>query len=472
MPSKGVTVFSYISVDGYQVEFTVPKASVTNTAADNFTSKNLEIESHNIEGLENYTGRFEWKVLKDGEVVASAYNDINTFTGNLEAGTMMSTQDFAPIVTDQAVIAYGFYDAGHGEVGLTNRDQCYVSICSASNRTWMGNLAPPGSLQAQKPFTRFVLAAPHDNGMNSMKSCDAVFSALDTDMVSELRKILPSLSWFPHISDDLLVKHMPNIVYGTAITQKKEISVMLDIGARYFEFRPAELLPMFQKLSKLPNKFYFQHACIPGLAFDEFLDTQITFLHQNPTEFVTIHTRYDNIVEDCKRPTNDEIADMLTTACGKATNGNLTWGGPSLFVQPIDALRKSGQRLFWINEAEKYDSWTAEAYATLTPDPILARFESMNTAGQENTDLTILQCQATSQSIKDVLVYSVLSANAATSCLTSTKASNDIKTLPWIREHALDRLQAEKTIVIMNDFIDGATTDTSIVLSQKRLNMD
>ena len=55
--------------------------------------------------------------------------------------------------------------------------------------------------------------------------------------------------------------------------------------------------------------------------------------------------------------------------------------------------------------ADKYDSWTAEAYATLKADPILARFESMNTEGQESTDITVLQCQATSQSIKEVLVY-------------------------------------------------------------------
>ena len=44
--------------------------------------------------------------------------------------------------------------------------------------------------------------------------------------------------------------------------------------------------------------------------------------------------------------------------------------------------------------------------------------------------------------------------------------------LPWIRENALDRLRAERTIVIMNDFIDGATTDTSIQLSAQRLEMD
>jgi len=32
-------------------------------------------------------------------------------------------------------------------------------------------------------------------------------------------------------------------------------------------------------------------------------------------------------------------------------------------------------------------------------------------------------------------------------------------------------LQAEKTMVLMNDFIDGATTDTSIELSRRRLAM-
>ena len=92
MPSKGVTVYSYVSVDGYEVEFAVPKNSVRNTAADNFTSKGLEVESSNIEGLRNYTGRFEWKVFApNGTVVGTAYNNINSLTGNLEGGSMKST---------------------------------------------------------------------------------------------------------------------------------------------------------------------------------------------------------------------------------------------------------------------------------------------------------------------------------------------------------------------------------------------
>ncbi|KAK4697567.1 hypothetical protein P7C71_g539, partial [Lecanoromycetidae sp. Uapishka_2] len=454
MPSKGITVYSYISVDGYEIEFSVPKCTVRNTAADNFSSKDLEVESSNIEGLRSYTGRFEWNVYDpSGAVIGNAFNNINS-------------------LTESVIVTFGFYDAGHGEAGLPNHDQCYVTVCPTSNKSWMGAVAPPGSPQSKLPFSRFVLAAPHDNGMNSMQSADAVLSAVDKDTVADLREIVPGLHFFPHIPDETLVHILPNIVYGVSITQKKEIAVMLALGARYFEFRPAELLPMFQKVSKLPNKFYFQHACIPGIAFDDFLEQQVDFLDANPTEIVTIHIRYDNIVKECRKPTEEEIYQHLDDACSKAQRNPLTWGHRECFSRPIDELRAAGQRLIVVIMAEKYDSWTAEAYATLKADPILARFESMNTAGQKATDLTVLQCQATSQSIKEVLLYSVISANAATSCLTSTKGALDMKTLPWIRANALSRLQDEKTIVIMNDFIDGATTDTSIDLSKRRLEND
>ena len=92
MPSKGVTVYSYISAAGYEVEFSVPKNSVRNTATDNFTAKDLEVESSNIEGGRNFTGRFEWKAFDpNGAVVASAFNNINSLTGNLQGGSMTST---------------------------------------------------------------------------------------------------------------------------------------------------------------------------------------------------------------------------------------------------------------------------------------------------------------------------------------------------------------------------------------------
>lgn len=475
MPSKGLSVYSYISPKlppgSFKVEFSVPgpNGTIVNTVHDNFTVKSLEMESHNIPGIRKFTGRFQWRVLKDGQEVASAYNNINTFTGNLAGGDMIDTQHFAPITESDAIITYGFYDAGHGEAGLTDRDQCYVTICPRSNADWMGDLAPPGSKEARLPFSRFVLPAPHDNGMNSMQNAEAVLAGLGTSHIPVLRKLLPHLSFFDHIPDSALTHLLPHIVYGVSVTQKKEIMVMLELGARYFEFRPAKLLPMFEGISHLENKYYFQHACIPGIAFDEFLEDQVEFLDAHPNEIITIHIRFDNIVSGCQKPTNDEIAEIFNEACSKAKNAPLKWGGRECFSQPIDELRKGGTRIILVILAEKYDSWTAEAYATLHTESIIARFESMSTEGQESTDLTILQCQATSQSIKEVLLYSVLASNAATSCLTSTKAMGDMRTLPWLRKNVNKRLTAEKTIVVMNDFIDGATCDTCIELSRERL---
>jgi hypothetical protein len=122
------------------------------------------------------------------------------------------------------------------------------------------------------------------------------------------------------IPSHLLIHLLPDIIYGLAITQKDTIPTMLSLGTRYFEFRPADLLPIFQDVSPIPNKPHFEHACIPGLAFHEFLDQQVQFLDTHPTEIATIHIRWDNIVSECRKPTESEIEGCLSAACSKATN--------------------------------------------------------------------------------------------------------------------------------------------------------
>lgn len=95
MPSKGVNIYSYISVPRYEIEFSVPKLTVRNTEADNFTSKDLEIESSNLGGgklSSNYVGEFDWRVYDpNGNVVGSKGNNISSLTGKLESGSMTST---------------------------------------------------------------------------------------------------------------------------------------------------------------------------------------------------------------------------------------------------------------------------------------------------------------------------------------------------------------------------------------------
>lgn len=297
-----------------------------------------------------------------------------------------------------------------------------------------------------------------------------MLKGVDPSQIAMLKEHIPHLRFFSHLPDTAVAHMLPHIIYGASVTQKKPIKTMLELGARYFEFRPGMLLPYFQEISSLPNKLYFLHSAIPGVAFDNFLNDQVTFLDSHPNEIVTLHIRFDNIPAPCKKPTEKEIEIIMTEACSKAVHTSLSWIGREGFSTPIDDLRKTGRRLILVILAEQYSSWTKEAYATLHAEPIIERFESMNTEGQHASDLTIMQCQATSQSIPEVLVYSVVASNAATSCLTSTKAMGDMRTLPWLKQHCNERLKAERNIVVMNDFIDGATCDLCIELSAERLS--
>ena len=476
MPSKGIEVYCYLTLPGTTVLFSVRGTSITRTKDDNFTSEHLEVESNEIPGQLHFTGRFSFQVFLGEKELTNQWNDINSLTGNLEGGTMMSSKDQISVVVEDAdaIISYGFYDAGHGEAGLTNMDQCYVTVVSFSaHSTWMSTLVPLGSEAEQKPFSRFVLAAPHDDGMNSMTTCERVLQDRNEALVTTLAKHIPAVAWVvEHMSHAMISKILPNLIYGVAITQKDPIPILLATGARYFEFRPAHLLPEFEgKHAEVPHRPYFQHACIPGLAFEEFLEQIVRFLDANPGEHVVTHIRWDNIVSECKRPTVEELDAAYNEAVSCSRSG-IKWGDATYFTEPIANLRASNHRLLRIIDAEKYDSWTAEAYRTLHPEPIISRFESMHTEGQADTDLTILQCQATSQSIKEVLVYSILASNASTSCLTSTKADLDRHTLPWIRDHALERVRAEKLLVVMNDFLEGATTDVVMELNRRRFGRD
>jgi hypothetical protein len=64
----------------------------------------------------------------------------------------------------------------------------------------MGVVAPEGSHEATKPFSRFVLAAPYDCGMNSMQSADTVIQNFDQEIVKILTSHIKELRWFADLA--------------------------------------------------------------------------------------------------------------------------------------------------------------------------------------------------------------------------------------------------------------------------------
>lgn len=132
--------------------------------------------------------------------------------------------------------------------------------------------------------------------MNSMENCSTILKHAGGAVVRTLladneryAKILGQIA--DKVSGAAVAALAPNIVSSLAITQKDSLASILALGARYFEFRPAFTHKQLRQY--LPDKPFFQHSAIPGMAYDEFLRGVVRFLCDHPTEIVVVQLRWD-----------------------------------------------------------------------------------------------------------------------------------------------------------------------------------
>ncbi|KAE9988839.1 hypothetical protein EG327_003202 [Venturia inaequalis] len=469
MPSKGIQLYTFIGIGKCQISYTVPGFSIIREQPGTYND-HLEVDKAQIQGLFNFVGRFQFNVSVNGKAITSQYVDINTLTGNMESGTMKSNVDQRSVVTNELVVTYGLYDAGQGQAGLPKSDQCYVTV-TKNQSNWQGTMAPAGSTQEKSPFSLFVLPSAHDIGMNSMETADLLLQKAATPFLGVLKSVEVINTVANLMSDAILLGIAPNIIRSLAITQKDSLPAILAIGARYFEFRPAHLHKAVLTNAQIPDRLYFMHGPIPGMAFDHFLYDCIAFLMAHPLEIIVIQLRWDGVPAECARPSDEELAEYIRTALQSSNNTIITGSLDDMTKLSTHDLRNQRKRLILFKEVSVLSTYDDASNATLNGDSIIAAFNRrLSTAAEDGKALVNLQCQATASNIKEVVVYSAVTANVSNSCLMSTKGICDSKTLPWIDRYALDRLQASgKPIVVMNDFIDGHTVEVGIVLSQRRL---
>ena len=472
MPSKGVQLYAYIAVPGCQVEFSVPKASIQKHDLNTWSNDHLEVEKKNLGSPFKYSGRFSFKVTRNGNELTNQWVEVNTLTGSLENGTMKDMETTPSILKDDVIVAYGFYDAGPGIAGLPKSHQCYVTV-TPNYSDWMGSIAPPNSPQAEKAFNRLVLPSSHDIGMNSMQTSEAMLQHAGTEIIkSVLGTLRGATSVLDKVSDSAINAIAPNIIRGLAITQKDTLPVILAIGARYFEFRPAHCHRQMQKVSPLPDSLYFQHGAIPGMPYAQFLHDIISFLASHPNEIVVAQLRWDGVAADCPRPSDQELNDELNKALAAFSGdqsisvGNLD----DMRNRTIAQLRSDRKRLILVRDVDQVSNYDDKANATLDGGTIVAALSSLSERPHGGHPLTLLQCQATATNIPDVIAYSVLASDASTSCLLATKAICDAKTLPLLRGQVGKNLTKDDGLVaVMNDFFDGGTADVAIGMSRDRL---
>lgn len=307
MPSKGVQAYTYIAVPGCTIELSVPGQTITKTELHQFWNADLEVDAANIKSLFDKSGRFTFRVRHEGRLVTEQWNEINALTGGIDAdeSTMASIVQTPSVLDRDCIVSYGFYRSGRtGHDLLPARHQCYITV-TPPYADWLGRLAPIGSPQRDQPFCRLVLPAAHDVGMNTMANVDVVLRHAGGAVVRTLlqsggssnqgviddkaAQVLAQLA--DAVSGPAVAALAPDIVSSLAITQKDSLATMLALGARYFEFRPAFVHAEVRQY--LPDKLYFQHSAIPGMAYDDFLNGIVSFLLAHPTEIVVVQLRWD-----------------------------------------------------------------------------------------------------------------------------------------------------------------------------------
>ncbi len=470
MPSKGVQVYTYIAVPGCSIELSVPKQTVVKNDVRVFSNQDLEVDAKNIDNLFNKTGRFTFKVIQNGVLITEQWVEINALTVGIVRGTMNTIANTSSVLHgNTVVVSYSFYAAGPGQEGLPSRHQCNITV-SPNYGGWMGDVAPDGSPHVDRPFHSLVLPAVHDVGMNSMQNCDAVLSHAGSAVIYKLLANDKLGKEIDTISGPVVELIAPNIVASLAMTQKDSLNTMLQIGARYFEFRPAHCHRDVLPTHALPDRLYFQHSAIPGMAYEEFLHDVVAFLLAHPSEIVVTQLRWDGVPAECARPSAQEMAQYLSAALAPA-NGALVAGNlDDLRGSSIAQLRHDRKRLIMLVNADSLSTYTDLGNATLNGDSIVTEFGTSLVAQNEaGRGFINIQCQATPTNIPGAVTYSVLSASASNSCLLATKALCDSKTLPWVRDNALRVCGTDDLVVVMNDFFDGATADVCVRLSRARL---
>ncbi|EHL03688.1 hypothetical protein M7I_0334 [Glarea lozoyensis 74030] len=441
MPSKGVQCYSYVGVPGCAIEFSVPGSVIRKDGLRQFGNDHLEVDKRHINGTFKFSGTFSFKVSQNGNQIAHQQIEINTMTGNIEGGTLNQMGNTQSIIAGDVIITYGFYDAPdavQGRAGLPTSDQCWVHPLS-----------------------------PHDIGMNSMQNSIAV---LHSDALIEvMKRINPVVAKIAGMMTREAAKAIaPAIIEGLAITQKDTVPMILSIGARYFEFRPAYLHNEIRDTAGIPNDLYFQHSAIPGMAYAQFLREVVDFLIQHPEEIVVVQLRWDGVPAECARPNDEDMLNHLNAALA-ASNGSIQHGSlDDMLNKTTTQLRSESKRLILFVNSDSFSTYTDEGNATINGDSLIAEFNKISPERQSGHAFTNLQCQATATNIMDVVVFSILNTNASSSCLLATKPICDSKTLPWIQKEA-GRLIDGQLVVVMNDFVDGATADVCVEWSRRRL---
>lgn len=485
MLSKGIDTFAIVGIEGASITFSIPDdyGDGTQSAPYSWSSGpqpvfqlgNIQLYEDDIPVLSHY-GQFTWTAQVSGQTVGTQFWEIAPSTGSMDTSNgpyNMMQQTGTSNSTGNWALSYGFYDSGSGYSGLSNQDQSWVYL-TPDMSNWMGDLVQQHPQIGAGPLSAFVLPGAHDAGMYDTTAIEslsdlatvlgAVVAAVGTLTLGIIVPFLgPLLQILETANNLLLCKALQNF----SVTQVNPPAIALDMGVRYFDFRPGyccEGVPL--------SGIYHQHAFIPGATYQDFLEGVFGWLLNNPSEVVVISANFQGFAQTSMQPSVATLQQVVNAAQQSAGAQNIKTGGPADLVRSYNDLAHDKMQVIFLNQIDdnpddpnnvpKYDSYAPAAYATTQVGPILQALAGMNQAGQAGSTYTVMQLQGTSQSASGVAPAVISDDSWSGSSLMMTKAQFDSATYPWLIQNLRNNLGSNQLIVLLNDFCDNALASVAM----------
>jgi hypothetical protein len=433
----------------------------------------------------NSNGIFSWEVTQKEQTLIKHFAEINKLQGDLFHSDLRDIMTTQSIITAEYALSYGFYDCGTRsiETHLTNHDRSYVYL-TRNYSEWMKDLAKECPEFLDRPLNALALPGAHDAGM---------FEIFNSKLLTTDKKFLSKLQLHLASSCACESKNFPDfsnfierIVINIACTQKDDIFTMLNLGIRYFDFRPGYCFGSLRNISGFKGIIFHQHGFIPGYPYRDFLFEIFKWLTLHPTEIVVVNLNFQGFEEASMRPSSQELMKVVDDAMKAVKDENssipeITIGGKEDLNVTIRHLLDKNKRLIFLNQidensdASKCDSYN-DSYATTDVTNILTALDRMPSYPLDGEVYTVLQLQGTATADPVACMVSIRDAvskgcSDAMSPLMSTKADFDNSTYPWLAKNVLNKFSHNILIVFINDFVDNALVKQAIDITRKRIDL-
>lgn len=491
--SKGVDMYGY-AADGFAIELYGRSAGQADHDAEKFplpadgTWHGKSYEVTNASMATRYEGKVGFRLFqaqpgKKEEIYERSLR-VNANDGDITLEDMTNILEPSR-ATDTFCASYGVYNSDGAHVSdLPNRHQLYVSV-TRPQRDWQARLL--AAHKAQKPtetlhLNQLVLPGSHDAGM---------FMNLG----------LPALI------------NMGNTQRDTTYTQ-------LQLGSRYFDFRPGHLNPEVAKavenirsaplgmglmLTALKNlggaalglalapflgALRHIHLFVPGETYEQFLRDIVRFLGENPQEIVVVRLSDAGFLDGAVR--RPEAAELRQVTAKLVQGAPLVVGDAADLGKPVDELIRTQRRLILFypdaplssvssySDDEENDPTTN--YHSYDAAHVMEALRQLNQglvpdskAGQKThfqlatTQWVNAQLQLTATAKAGAVTRAVTATSRGTSPLLATKPRTDAQTYTWVRNEL--GLTGGPLVTICNDYYDNGLTDAVYHANLRRLGL-